>query len=586
MTRNRTLTALSFLLLLSLGAGCEESLAPGGDGVVPGNPEAVRFDETVDEALAENSPDHEEPGDCAWEPDGATRITLGGDGITVDGAGVSVDGSRATIDTAGTYLISGTLDDGRIIVDTDGDGLVRLVLGGADITCSSNAPLSIAAAEKTVIVLEEGTDNHLTDAAVYVFDDPEDDEPNAALFSKDDLTICGGGMLSVSGNYNDGIAVKDGLVIRDAVIAVDAADDGIRGKDYLVIRGAHIVIDCGGDGLKSDNDSNASRGYIYIGSGAIDIECGGDAMQAETDVLISGGEYVLLPGGGSNAAVAEGGSAKGIKAGTAAIVDGGVFAFDCADDGINSKNSVVINGGSLAISSADDAVHADSTLGVNGGVIAIATCVEGLESSVLSITDGDIHIASSDDGINASKGETNFLYILGGRVAIDAGDDGIDSNGSILMTGGTVIIHAAPIDSCSTVDFDASFRMTGGFLLAAGSDGMVQVPDGASTQNSVVVRLGPMWAAGTLFDIQSDEDEELFTFAPRKPFGSILFSSPELTRGITYHIYYGGNSTGTEADGLYTGGEYTPGTELTSFTVTRTVTKVRGYVPEPPLSRF
>lgn len=386
---------------------------------------------------------------------------------------------------------------------------MRLVLDGADLACSSYAPLSVASAGKTVIVLAEGTGNRLADGAPYLYDDPADDEPDAALFSRGDLSIYGPGSLSVSGSYRDGIASAGGLVIGGAAVAVAAQDRGIRGNDYLVIRSGVVTVESGGDGLRSDGDSDPAAGYVYIESGELRIDSGEDAIQAGTDALIVGGDLVLRAGGGS-ANPAGDSSAKGIKADASVIVDGGALSLDCADD-----------------------------------------------------------------GINASNGEPIFLYLLGGHIAIEAGDDGIDSNGSILMSGGTVIINGAPVDSCSTVDFDESFRITGGFLLGAGSDGMVQSPDGTSAQNSVVVRLGPLWPAGTLFDLRSSDGEDLFTFAPLNTFGSIVFSSPELRRGITYRIFYGGGSTGTAVDGLYRDGVYTPGTELASFTVSRVVTTVR-----------
>ncbi|MDD3643591.1 MAG: carbohydrate-binding domain-containing protein [Candidatus Krumholzibacteria bacterium] len=575
MTFERMTAATACALPILLCAGCDDGVAPGTGGPGPDDlPEVQYFDRTVAEAMAENSADHEEAGDYTWDPAEATAITLGGDTIIVEGTGVSVDGTKATIDSAGTYLIGGALPDGRVIVDAGNEGIVRLVLGGVDIACASFSPLSVVSAEKTVIILEDGTQNRLTDGESYIFEVPGATEPDACLFSAGDLTISGGGSLEIAGNYRHGISGARGLVIRDAVAVVDAADDGIRGRDCLVVRGAAIAVDCGGDGLKSNNDSDPARGYIHIESGRLRIVCGSDAIQAETDALISGGEISLLTGGGSGTGGGES-SAKGIKADVAAIMDGGSVSLDCADDGINSNSAAVINGGSLAISCDDDAIHADSTLGVNGGEIVIEKCVEGLESALLSIADGDIRIASSDDGINASKGDPNILYLIGGRIEIDAGDDGIDANGSIVMAGGSVIIHGAPVDTCGAIDYDLSFRITGGFLLGAGSDGMAQAPDGTSTQNSVLVRLGPMWAAGTLFNIQTSSGETLFTFAPLKPYGSIVFSSPRLLRGETYRIFYGGSSTGTPVDGLYGDGVYTPGTELARFTVTRAVTTVR-----------
>jgi hypothetical protein len=145
-------------------------------------------------------------------------ITLNGDSITLDGSGATVDGRTVTITSAGTYRISGTLDDGRVVVDTADEETVRLVLDGADIACSTNAPIYVAGAEKTVITLADGTVNSVTDGSSYVFEDASSDEPNAAIFSKDDLTINGGGSLTVNANYNDGITSKDDLKITGGSI--------------------------------------------------------------------------------------------------------------------------------------------------------------------------------------------------------------------------------------------------------------------------------------------------------------------------------------------------------------------------------
>jgi len=188
----------------------------------------------VDVAMDANASDHAESGDCTWDSANVTTITLNGDSISVDGPGVTVNGTIATITAGGDYLLGGTLNDGRMIVDSDDDLTVRLILNGVSITSSANAPISVDSAEKTVIVLADGSVNTVTDPASYTFENPADDEPNAAVFSKDDLSVCGGGSLTIHANYNDGLASKDGLVINGGNLSIHAVDDGIRGKDYIV----------------------------------------------------------------------------------------------------------------------------------------------------------------------------------------------------------------------------------------------------------------------------------------------------------------------------------------------------------------
>lgn len=166
--------------------------------------------------------------------------------ISATGEGVSIDGSQATITSAGTYRLSGSLTDGRVVVDTKDKDVVRIILDGVELTNTTGAAISVANGEKVVIILAENSKNVVTDSANYVFDDPSTDEPNAAIFSKSDLTLFGSGSLTVNGNFNDGISSKDGLIIDSGTITVNAVDDGIRGKDYLVIKDGVITINASG----------------------------------------------------------------------------------------------------------------------------------------------------------------------------------------------------------------------------------------------------------------------------------------------------------------------------------------------------
>ena len=574
----------------------DEQVENTGNNEIAGVVNSEDFAKTVAEALADNCGDHEDPVDYHWDSSGIVKIILNGNTITVSGNGATVDGSKVTITSAGTYSLNGSMADGQIIVDSKDEEIVRLVLNGIDIKCSTSAPINIANAEKAVIVLADNTENYVADGPSYIFEEADEDEPNAALFSKDDLTICGNGSLTVKGNYNDGIASKDGLVINGSTIFVNSIDDGIRGKDYLVVKGGNITINAKGDGLKSDNDEDATKGYISIENGVIDITSGRDAIQGKTDVLITDGQFNLNTGGGSNSRLDESTSAKGIKAVINTIIDDGIIKINSADDAVHSNGSLVINGGSFDISTGDDGIHADSTLGVNGGDIRISNSYEGLESANIQIDNGNIHITSSDDGLNGAGGHDgsgmdggpgrpgppggfapsgNYnLYINGGYIAINAAGDGIDINGSIVMTGGVVLVDGPVQNMNSALDYDASFKITGGFLLAVGSAGMAQAPGTSSSQYSVLVNFTSSRTPGTIVHLQTSAKKELFTFVPTKTYQSIAFSSPELAKGTSYNMYYGGSSTGTVEDGLYRDGTYTPGTQYTSYTISSIVTKI------------
>ena len=242
--------------------------------------------ELVTEVDEVNITDHEEESDYTWDESGIVTLELNGTSMATNGEGVTIKGSDAVITAAGTYSLSGTLSDGQVTVDTEDEEVVRILFNGVDLHNSSSSPVYIKNAYKTIIVLTDGSNNFVSDASSYSFDSQNEDEPNAAIFSDDNLTIYGNGSLTVDGNYNDGIASKDGLIIKSGTITVNAVDDGIRGKDYLLVKGGNISIDAAGDGLKSDNDEDTAAGFITIEGGTIDISSMEDAITAETDVYI------------------------------------------------------------------------------------------------------------------------------------------------------------------------------------------------------------------------------------------------------------------------------------------------------------
>jgi hypothetical protein len=262
---------------------------------------------------------------------------------------------------------------------------------------------------------------------------------------------------------------------------------------------------------------------------------------------------------------------------------------DAGDDALHSNGSMAIYSGEIYLVSGDDGIHADTSLEVNGGNIDIKGSYEGLESALITINDGNIHIQSSDDGINitSENGEAqfmgrpgqvpevlgdNFLYINGGYIAVNSGGDGLDVNGPVKMTGGTVIVSGPTANDNGALDYFGIFEVTGGYLLAVGSSGMAQAPSTSSTQNSVLVNLVSTQSAGTLVHIENEGGEDVLTYASPKQFQSIVLCSSALQYGTTYVIYIGGSATGTATDGLYSGGSYTPGSQVDVFTISGVVT--------------
>lgn len=595
-------TALGLMLMTPVLSGCTSKAdSSTTDAATNKSAISVKFDS--------------EDLNSSWDIADASQIILKGDTISLDGKGTTVKGDTVTIQSGGVYAITGTLNDGQIVVDTEDKTTVKLVLNGANITNLSSAPIYVKNAEKTVITLAEGTKNTITDGDTYTLEDASSDEPNAAVYSKDDLTINGTGSLTVNANYQNGITGKDDLKIAAGNITVNAVADGIKGKNYIAIHDGNIVVNAQSDGLQSNNDEDAAKGFVYIENGTLQISAGNDGIQAETSVLIKDGDITISSGGGSANGISQSNepmpgmkqpgmeqdqdtsststdteteSYKGIKASEDITIESGNIVLDTADDAIHSNDSIVINAGTISINSGDDGIHSDSTMVINGGEIKIDKSYEALESASITINDGSFHLTASDDGINTAggndgssvdgrTGQNNFnatdgskLNIKGGYIYVDAQGDGIDVNGDFVMTDGEVIVNGPTNNGNGALDYNGSFEMNGGFLVAAGSSGMAQAPGDTSSQASLMLNLGTQ-TAGTLISIQNEDGENILTLAPAKDYASVVISSPKLQEGSTYTVYTGGTSTGTEKDGLYSNGDYTPGTQVTSIKVSGTV---------------
>jgi hypothetical protein len=552
-------------------------IIPEGDSSVPASQDQANISAPI---TSDYDPDDLS---VSVEDANTTLIKLNGNSVAVEGNGVNVSGTTVTITVAGVYDIQGILNDGQIFVDTQDAETVILVLNGAEITNNTSAPIYVANAEKVIITLADGTQNMVTDANTYYYPD-ESNEPDAAIFSNDDLTINGGGALTVN-----------------------AVNDGIKGKDSVSIKDGTIMINSGADGIQSTNADETDKGYIVIDGGTFNITAGLDGIQAETSLLINGGNFTITTGGGSiNTSTSGGGmwggpgmegnankpaeSAKALKAGVDVTVMTGTFNISSADDSLHSNGSLTINGGTFGIASGDDGLHADASLTVNGGEITISQSYEGIESEFITINNGTIHLTSSDDGFNAAGGADssavngrpgqngfaesgdNHLYINGGYIFVDAGGDELDSNGPFDMTGGTVIVNGPTNNGNGPLDYTGSFNITGGYLLAVGSSGMAQAPSNTSTQYAVMYNFDTMQAVGTIIHIETQSGQEILTFMPTKEYQSVLLSTFALQNGETYVVYTGGSSTGTITDGLYEGGIYTPGTQVASFTISAMVT--------------
>lgn len=279
----------------------------------------------------------ETPGE---EPSNAKHITLNGTTASSDASSVNVgEDGTVTINTHGTYIISGTLDNGMIEVNSVDAGTVELVLDNANITNDNGACIVFTKASEAILTLKEGSSNTLVDGEKYAFPTPDQDEPNAALYSKEDLTIQGAGSLTIDANYASAINSKDGLKINGGTFDLTAAEHGIKGKDYLVINDGTIKINAIGDGIKSSNYENEMVGYVDINGGTIEIYSEDEAVQGVSAVNFNGGSVTVNS------------LNNGVKCAGTINFNGGSLVLDAQDNALDASEitlnpaaNVTING--------------------------------------------------------------------------------------------------------------------------------------------------------------------------------------------------------------------------------------------------
>lgn len=496
--RPRLRTAVAGVAATVLLAGCGASVASdttstSGSGTGTTTSAVATSDgTTVEEVLADDVA--VETGDTSYDASSATTVTLDGTAATSDSDAVTSKDGTVTISAAGTYVLSGDLT-GQVVVDSAGDGVVRLVLDDATITSDTSAAIAVTDAESVVVVLADGSDNALTDASTYADAGDDEDAPTGALWSSADLTIGGSGSLTVTGNSNNGIVGKDGLVITGGTIDVTSVDDGIIGKDYLVLTDGTVTVDAADDTFKSDNTEDAGAGFVLIEGGALTVSSQDDGIKG-TQVLVSGGTVLVS---GSNEALE----------GSLIVIDGGDIELHSADDGVNASTS-------------DDSASTDGQAGQMGG---------GMEA------DSSLH-----------------LYVNGGTLEVWASGDGLDSNGDATITGGDITVYGPTTDGNGALDVNGTFDVSGGTLVATGSAGMMVAPSTDSEQAWIAAALDTTAAAGTEVVVTDEDGTEVASYTPEKDYASIVLSSADLEQGVTYVVTVGGASTTVTAGEAPTGG--------------------------------
>ena len=635
--------------------------------------------------------------DDSFDRQSAASITLSGSTAQSNGSGVSINNATVTISKEGCYLISGELEDGQIIVDAGDSDKVQLVLDKASIHCSTGSAILVRNADKVKVTLAADSENELSDGTEYQTDD---DNPDAALFSKDDLVINGSGSLTVQGNYKHGIAGNDDLVITGGRLTVNSLSHALRGKDSVAILDGTFVLTSQKDGIQASNTEDSTKGWVQIDGGNFTIQSSGDGIQAETNLSIYDGSFTITSGGGAvNGAdhtenrgggfgrpggnrpdsangqtspempsqpaeggqtpsempsqPAEGGqtpsempsqpaegeqsssgnesdyselifdpddfddtstadsdttvSTKGIKAGNALLIQQGTFVIDSADDAIHSNYSVTIDGGSFQLSSGDDGIHAEAYLNINGGTTTIAESYEGLEAAQIHISGGTTQVFSSDDGLNATGGSSfelvDGLLVLkdisssdteqtfGGRggmfevedncdITISGGNltvttsngDGIDSNGSLNVSGDTVLVFGSSSGGEGALDYTGSSSISGGTLVALGSSGMAQSMEPDDSHATLMVTWDEVQPAGTRLTLCTQQGEILCSLQSTNSFQTAVIGTDSLSAGQEVSLYTGG--TVNSDSQLLTMGTLSDGELLCEVTLAEGVTNI------------
>lgn len=472
-----------------------------------------------------------------------TVITGKGDSVSVTGTGAAVDQRVVTITAAGTYRLSGEITDGQIAVNAGKEDEVRLILDGFTISNASSSAVYGIKSGSITITTEEGTDNYISDGTQYQYEEEGADEPDAAVFSKDDIILEGSGTLTVTGNYGCGIRSRDDLNVKSGTYVIDAVQDAMKGKDSVEIEGGTFTLNAGEDGIQASNDEEEDKGYVKISGGTFSITA----------------------------------AAKGIKAETLLEVSGGTFDIDSEDDAVHCSGDVNITGGTFTIATGDDGIHADNQVVIDDGTITIIESYEGIEGLTIDINGGVIDVTSEDDGLNAAGGndgsgnlesgmegrpggpggafgstEGAYIKITGGEIKVSASGDGIDSNGDFYMEGGTVIVEGPTDNGNGTLDYDGTGTISGGTFMGTGSSGMLQSFSSDSTQNVIVVYFADTKTAGTEWTLTSSDETVMLSGNSDKEYSSLFISSPELKDGETYQLAAGAESLEITVSGIIT----------------------------------
>ena len=564
--------------------------------------------------------------DDTYDEATATKISLADGATEIDGDGATVSGNVVTITSAGEYILSGSLTDGQIVVNADKEDVVQLILNNVSVTNSTGSAVYVEQAEKVVMTLPEGTVSTLSDTAraedADTSEDSDETDDNAAIYAGDDLSFNGSGTLNINGNYKHGVKTVDDLVITGGTINITAVKEGLRGKDSVAILDGNITIEAREDGIQSSNGDDENSGWVSIDGGTLKIEAGDNGITAETVLLISAGNLDITA---SQDTLHSNGSIK---------IDDGTLVLSAEDDGAHADNTLMITGGNITVLRSYEALEG-ADIAISGGVMLLNAQDDGInaaggsdnggfdmgggqmpgqdrntdseDADETDTTDSSTTSSMSTDGITemvsggpdavsgasedsadggpgggmTERGGDSFggsgdylISISGGYIyiCVETGD-GVDSNGDIEISGGTLVVDGPTSNANAAIDMEqSSFTVSGGNIAAAGSSGMLVIPTEA-TQAVVTIVFDQQQAAGDAVTLTDNNGNVIMSVVPENIYQSLMLSSAELELNQTYKIAYGGTVSGNTEDGTYyteatlTGAEKTISFELTSTTL-------------------
>ncbi len=425
-------------------------------------------------------------------------LNLNQNSIECADATVMVADQVATITKAGTYILRGSLDNGRIVIDVAEEEKVQLVLENVSLSCKSSAPIYVKQADKVFITLAPDSNNTVINTGSFI--DVDENNIDSAIFATCDLTLNGTGSLTVSSESGHGIYTKKDLVVTSGSYTVESGRHAFSGKNSVRIANGTFRITSGKDGFHSGNDTDADKGYIYIADGDIQIAAQDDGIQAETKLIIAGGNIQITE------------SDEGLSACSIEMTDGTVQIV-ASDDGISASNG-------------ESEGFGFGKMGFGG-------------------TEG-----SSTEGVE--------VLISGGTLTIQADGDGIDSNGGLTITGGAVFVYGPEKAGNGTLDYTTHGTITGGTFFGAGDSGMAMNFDTDSTQGSILVNVGNQ-KAGTLVSLMDEAGNTLLQCQPTVGFSSVVISNSQLQVGNTYKVVCGDSETNVTMNSLIEGTGFSMG---------------------------